>query len=451
MNIGLIALLIIVGIVVGAILTRRCTEFLVLGSIVGAIFLFGQNFMTEWLEILQNVCADNVWLILVCGLFGSLIALLQESKGSLGFSKLISKFCNTERKTLLTSFILGILIFVDDYLNVLSIGVCMKGVYDKRKIPRESLAFMLDSTGAPVCVLLPFSTWAVFFSSIFMEEKSVQDLGYSSAMDAYCSTIPFMFYPIIILIIVFLFAVGIMPKIGAMKKAYRRVEETGKVYSDVSKKYNHDERKGFIEDGNILDFAIPMIILVAIAVITSDLLLAVVIAIISCILLYIPRKIIPISEFLNVAIKGFCDMMPIFFMLMPALTLAEITSQLKLTDFLVDVLNPVLTGSLFPVITFLLVSVLAFVTGSNWGMSAVVVPIVFPLGAAVGANPLLIMAAVVSGGAFGSHACFYTDSTLLASTGAGIDNFEHATSQVPYVMIAAGLSAIGFLVAGFVV
>ena len=203
MNIGLIALLIIVGIVVGAILTRRCTEFLVLGSIVGAIFLFGQNFMTEWLEILQNVCADNVWLILVCGLFGSLIALLQESKGSLGFSKLISKFCNTERKTLLTTFILGILIFVDDYLNVLSIGVCMKGVYDKRKIPRESLAFMLDSTGAPVCVLLPFSTWAVFFSSIFMEEKSVQDLGYSSAMDAYCSTIPFMFYPIIILIIVF--------------------------------------------------------------------------------------------------------------------------------------------------------------------------------------------------------------------------------------------------------
>lgn len=173
-------------------------------------------------------------------LFGGLISLLTDSKGSFGFSKYISKVCNTERKTLMTTFIMGILIFVDDYLNVLSIGTCMKKISDKQKIPRETLAYLLDSTGAPVCVLLPFSTWAVFYASLFYEQDSVKALGVTSAMGAYLKAIPFLFYPTITLIIVFLFVVGWMPKIGPMKKAYKRVEETGKVYSDASRKYNHE-------------------------------------------------------------------------------------------------------------------------------------------------------------------------------------------------------------------
>ena len=120
---------------------------------------------------------------------------------------------------------------MDDYLNVLSIGVCMKGVYDKRKIPRETLAYMLDATGAPVCVLLPFSTWAVFYASLFEEEESVKALGYATGIQAYIHAIPFCFYPIITLLIVLLFSLGIMPKLGSMKAAYKRVAETGKVYS----------------------------------------------------------------------------------------------------------------------------------------------------------------------------------------------------------------------------
>ena len=159
---GLIALLIILIVIIGSITTHRCEEFMIGGSIIGAIFLFGGSFLTEWCTLLQETISENVWIIVVCGLFGSLIALLQAAKGNYGFSKLVSKLCNSERKTLLTTFLLGILIFVDDYLNVLTIGTCMKGIYDKRKIPRESLAFILDATGAPVCVLLPFSTRAVF-------------------------------------------------------------------------------------------------------------------------------------------------------------------------------------------------------------------------------------------------------------------------------------------------
>ena len=447
---GLIALLIILIVIIGSITTHRCEEFMIGGSIIGAIFLFGGSFLTEWCTLLQETISENVWIIVVCGLFGSLIALLQAAKGNYGFSKLVSQLCNSERKTLLTTFLLGILIFVDDYLNVLTIGTCMKGIYDKRKIPRESLAFILDATGAPVCVLLPFSTWAVFYANLFIEQQCVTDYGFTSGMQAYINAIPFCYYPIIILIIVFLFGLGVMPKLGTMKKAYQRVETTGKVYSDASRKYNHDVRAGYEEEGNIWDFVIPMVILVAVAIITGDLLLAVVLAIACCVLMYLPRKKIAPNEFFSVLVKGFADMLPTLVLLVLAFVLQKVTEQLHMTDFIINITKPLLTGSLFPLITFILVAALCFATGSFWGMSAVVAPIVFPLGAAISANPVLIMAAIISGGAFGSHACFYCDATLLSSNSAGIDNMEHAVSQFPYVAIAAILSILGFLICGFI-
>ncbi len=450
MNTGLMAIILILIIIVGAITTRRCAEFIIGGSFAGSIIMYGKDFMSQWCTSLQTVFANNVWIVLVCGLFGSLIALLQESKGSLGFSKMVAKFCNTERKTLLTTFIMGVLIFIDDYLNVLSIGVCMKNVFDKNKLPRESLAYMLDATGAPVCVLLPFSTWAAFYAGLFFEQEGVSDLGYASGIQAYIHAIPFAFYPIFTVLIVFLFALGVFPKIGPMKKAYQRVAETGKVYSDASRKYNHEEYKGYTEDGNVWDFLIPMIVLVALAIITSDLLLAVVVALIVCFIIYIPRKVIALDDFYNLVVKGFADMLPILVLLVVSFVLGEMTESMGLTDYVISVAKPLLSAQLFPVVTFIIVSLLTFCTGSLWGMCAVVAPLVFPLGAALNANMLLIMAAIISGGAFGSHACFYTDATLLSSTSAGIDNMEHTMTQLPYVIIAFVISVIGYIICGFV-
>lgn len=268
MSTGLLSVFIILAIIVIAVLTKRCAEVLIAGSLLACLVYYKGSFLTKWCQLIQDTLAENVWIIIVCGLFGSLIALLTASKGSYGFSRLVSRFCNTERKTLFTSFILGILIFVDDYLNVLTIGVCMKGVYDKRKIPREALAYMLDATGAPVCVMLPFSTWAVFYAGIFADQDSVQKLGYATGLQAYTHAIPYLFYPIFTLLIVFLFCLGVMPKMGTMKKAYQRVAETGMVYSEKSRKYNHDE-EGYTEEGNIWDFIIPMGVLVALAIATG--------------------------------------------------------------------------------------------------------------------------------------------------------------------------------------
>ncbi len=444
---GLWAICILAVIIAGAIATRRCTEFLLLGSVLGCIVLYRTRALPEWIAIVQDVVGSNAWLWLVCGLFGSLIALLQASRGTFGFSRVVSKLCTNEKRTLLTAYIMGILLFVDDYLNVLTIGACMKGVFDRKKLPRESLAFILNSTGAPVCVLLPVSTWAVFFSSLFYEEHIISS-NFPSAMNAYIHAIPFCFYPIIALIVVLLFCLGVIPKLGGMKTAFRRAAETGKVYSDASRRFNHDDPAAAETDGNIWYFLIPMLVLVAVGVITMDILLAVVVALIVCLLLYVPTKMLSMEEFFGKTVSGFCDMMSIFFMLVAAFSLKEICDRLALTEFLVALVGPILSPKIFPLAAFLLLSVLAFVTGSNWGMSAVVTPILLPMCEALGANPVLTMAAIISGGTFGSHACFYTDATILSANSAGIDNMEHALSQLPYVLIAAILSMIGFVIAG---
>ena len=192
-----------------------------------------------------------------------------------------------------------------------------------------------------------------------------------------------------------------------------------------------------------------MIVLVAITVITGDLLVAVVVSLFVCLVMYIPQKLMTMEEYFNLIVQGFADMLPILMLLLIAFVLQSVTEGLGMTDYIIEVAQPFLTGAAFSAVVFVLLAAICFATGSLWGMSAVMAPIVFPLGAAIGANPLLIMAAVISGGAFGSHACFYTDATLLSSQSAGIDNMEHAVSQLPYVAIASVLSVIGFVVCGF--
>jgi Na+/H+ antiporter NhaC len=403
-----------------------------------------------WVTTLETVISDEAYVILICGLFGSLVALLTASKGSFGFTKIVTKICNSERKTLLTTFILGILIFVDDYLNVLSIGTAMKGSYDKKKVPRESLAYILDSTGSPVCVLIPFSSWAAYFGAIFLQQESIQQLAGGSLIKTYMMAIPYCIYPIVALLIVFLFCMGWFPKLGGMKKAYARVAETGKTYSDISRKYNVASEYGEEEGRSVWFFIIPLAVLVGIAVVTGDLVVAAIIAILVCMVLYIAGKVMTFSEFWDTFVKGFADMLPIIILLIAALTFQNIASEMQMTEFFVELCQPIMSGKLFPMIAFIIVGLLAFMIANAWGVCTLVAPVLIPLGVSVGANPVLIMAAILSGCAFGNHACFYCDTTVLASNGAGIDNLEHAASQLPYVIIGAAVSIVGFLILGIV-
>ena len=283
MEYGALTLVPIVFIIVTAIVTRKSFESLLAGSVIASIIMHGKGFFLPWVDILLETLSDpeNQWVILVCGLFGSLIALLRESKGTSGFTRIGERLCRTERGALLGTFILGVVIFVDDYLNMLTVGTCMRPICDRRKVPREALAYLLDSTGTPICVLLPFSTWTAFYISLFMKEEAVRAAGFSSGLAMYLQTIPFIFYASIMVVMVFLFAMGWMPKIGPMKKAYERVQKTGRTYSEESDKYNLEKEDGK-EYGNIADFVIPILVLIVVTIMIEDILAAVIVALVLC-------------------------------------------------------------------------------------------------------------------------------------------------------------------------
>ena len=441
-----------------ALITKEVYTSLLAGIIAGGLLYSNFNlelmintifFQEEGGMVYKLADAWNVGILVFLVMLGILVSLLNRAGGSAAFGKWASRHIKTRIGAQISVMILGVLIFVDDYLNVLSIGTAMKGTYDKKKVPREALAYLLDSTGAPVCVLIPFSSWAAYFGAIFLQQDCVKKLAGGSLMKTYMMAIPYCVYPIVALLIVFLFCMGWFPKLGGMKKAYERVAATGKTYSDISRKYNIGSEYGEDEGRSVWYFIIPLAILVGVAVATGDLVVAAVIAIIVSMVLYIAGRIMTFSEFWDTFVKGFSDMLPIIILLISALTFQKIASEMKMTEFFVDLCKPFMAGSVFPMITFIIVGLLAFMIANAWGVCTLVAPVLLPLGASVGANIVLVMAAILSGCAFGNHACFYCDTTVLASNGAGIDNLEHAGSQLPYVFIGAGVSIIGFLILGF--
>lgn len=449
MQSGQLGLILVLAMVIGAVVTRKVELCIITVSMIACIYLYGANFITQWCLLLQETLENNAWVMLLVGIFGSLIALIQASKGHLGFSRIIDRLCKSERKTLFVTFIMGVLIFMDEFMNVLTISACMKNHYDKEKIPREALAFLLNSTGTPVCVLIPVSGWGICYISIFMEEEGFQALGPDGIVN-YLKAVPFCFYPIFLLIVVLLFCAGVMPKLGGMKKAYDRVRLTGQLYDERNRKYNQQTDDDELGEGSVADFIIPMVVMIVIAVVTGDLIPATVIAIAVCLVMYVPRKIISLGDFFPTIVKGFGDMLPVLSILLLTYQFQIIVEKLYLTEYLIELVKPYMISFLFPMIVFILVAGLCFCTASLLGICALVSPIVFPLGAAVGANTILIMAAIISGGAFGSHACFYSDVTIVTSNCAGISNIDHALSQFPYVIISAVLSIIAFAVAGLI-
>ena len=233
MDYGIWTLLPIVVVVAVALKSRRALEPLILGTLLTYIIVDGLSFPVGWMDAFFRVATDqsHQWVFMVCGLFGALIALLGASHGTLGFSRLLGRLCRGPRTTLIVTWVMGILIFVDDYLNIMTLSTCMRKLTDRQKVPRETLSYIIDSTGAPVCALLPFSTWAVFFAGLFYAEAGIPELGYGSAINTFCAVIPFVFYAIAAVALVPLLSLGLVPKLGRLKKAYRRVEETGKVYA----------------------------------------------------------------------------------------------------------------------------------------------------------------------------------------------------------------------------
>lgn len=456
-NYGILTLLPIIIVIAFALKTKRTMEALVVGTLATYIIIDGFGFASGWMDAFFRAATsyDHQWVFMVCGLFGSLIALLGASHATLGFSAKLEKLCRGPKSTLIVTWIMGILIFVDDYLNIMTLSTCMKGLTDKRKIPREALSYVIDSTGAPVCAILPFSTWAVFFATLFYDQAGVKELGYGTAIETFYHIIPFIFYAIAAVVIVPLFALNIIPKFGPMKKAYKRAAATGKVYSEASASLNLEEEQevtsGAVRPrGNILDFVLPVGTLIVLAIGTGELFLAVIAAIAVCLLLYLPRHKVSFGEACDLIMHGFCNMIPTVAIIFFAFVMQEAMNDIGIAQYVISAVEPIINATILPALVFVIVAVLNFSTGSVWGIPSIVVPIIMPLTMSIGANPVLVMAAIVSGATLGSHACFYSDATVLTSSCCKMENLDHALSQFPYAALAAGLSVAGYLICGIV-
>ena len=455
MEYGILTLLPIVVVVALALATKRTLEPLLAGSLVAYIIVAGWHFPTAWSDAFFKVASNQEyqWVFMVCALFGSLIALLGASHGTIGFSKWLRKLCRGPKSTLLVTWIMGVLIFVDDYLIIMTVSTSMQRLSDNHKVPREALTYIIDSTGAPVCALLPFSTWAVFFAAMFYAEAGVPELGFGSPLSTFIHVIPFIFYAIFAVIMVPLFCMGVAPKMGRMKSAYKRVKETGMTYSPESKDLNMEDDEDDPAEhvkASAMDFAAPIGVLIALSVFTGDIFLAVLGAIAVCFLLYIPRKKMSVTRFCDLAMHGFCNLVPTVAVIFFAFVMQEAMMDIDIANYVISKILPIMSAPLFPAITFLLVAALNFSTGSVWGIPAIVSPIIMPLCFSLGANPLVTMGAIISGAVLGSHACFYSSATVLTSSCCKIQNMDHALSQLPYAALTALLSTAAYLICGFV-
>jgi len=404
-------------------------------------------------EFYITACDDGtMWVLLVCALFGALIALMTESGGVLGFSSWARKLLNSRKKTLIGTWILGIIVFVDDYLNCLAVGAAIRPLADKYRISREMLAYIINSTGVIVCAIVPISTWGAFFGGL-MEEAGMTD-GLS-AIGGYTHAVPYMFYAIIALIVVPLVALGILPMFKPMKAAETRAIETGEVLSAESKaalsEGLDDEKRFEGKNCRAINFILPILIVAAITIWLEEMVIALIFAIIACFILYIPQRLMNVKEFCAALMKGLVDMFGVLVIIILSYMLIDINSLLGLTDFVVNICEANVPPALFPCIVFVGVGLLSFASGSVWGLAAIAFPIVGPVCASMGLNPFLCAGATISAVAFGGHICMYADTVILTSASTQATPADYFKTSMPIVAAYPFvLGAIVYLIAGFI-
>lgn len=435
-----------------ALWTRRALEPLVFGAFVGTLMIDPGNALSSITETLMTVMTDEdvAWVIMVCGLMGSIIALLLKSGSSRAFANSLMRFTTSKPRALMGCWFMGIILFVDDYLNSLAVGTSMRKVTDRFKTSREMLAYVIDSTAAPISVLIPISTWAVFFGAL-MEKNGVAEAG--QGVLTYIKAIPFMFYPWVAVIMVPLFIYRIIPPFGPMKKAEQRAEETGQCVPPGSE--HIDQEIGHLEDGaqtsgSIWTFLLPM---ASLAFFTwwfdYDFLMGIFITLGGMIVGFIGlRKLTPIQTFDNI-LSGFKSMLDALAVLVAAFVFNEVNTALGLADYVILTAQPLISAEMLPFIIFTIMGFVSFATGSNWGVFVIILPIVTVLGHNLGADMILVVGATLSASTFGSHACFYSDATVLTAQASGCTPFQHAFTQLPYAALAGCIAAAGYLVLGY--
>ncbi|WP_051280726.1 Na+/H+ antiporter NhaC family protein [Anaerovorax odorimutans] len=392
-----------------------------------------------------------IWLVIVCGMMGSIIVLIEKSGGAKAFSIWIAKYIKSRKAALLCTFGFGGIIFTDDYLNSLAVGPSMAVITDEKKVSREMLSYIVDTMAAAPCVLIPISTWGAFIASV-LEVNNIAEKG--EGMKYFIKTIPFSFYAMATIVVCFLVIIGVIPLVGKMKKAEYRAYNENILAPPGSEKIamtSESDMQTF-ENPRVHNIFIPLVVLVITTLLFDmDMFMGCIVTLIFCFFFFIGQRLLNPSEFIECIVQGFTNMSFLFVLVCFSYTFTATLTELGFATYVVENAQGFMSPQLMPFILFLIFGATEFMTGTNWDLYMLMLPVVVPLTQAIGCDPILSVSAVISAGVWGSHVCVASDATVCTSSACGCENYEHATSQMPYAFIAYALAAIAYLVAGFII
>ncbi len=455
-----------------ALITKEVYSSLFVGIVVGALLYSGFKFEGTVTQIFEGgiikVLSDsyNVGILIFLVILGSVVCMMNKAGGSAAFGRWASKKIHTRVGAELAAIVLGILIFIDDYFNCLTVGSVMRPVTDRHHVSRAKFAYLIDATAAPVCIIAPISSWAAAVSG-FVEGQD--------GLAIFVKTIPYNFYAILT-IVMMVGMVLMKTEFGAM-----RIHEinalNGDLYTTSARPYENatdDETPN--PRGRVIDLVIPIVVLVICCVISmiytggffsgtdfvtafsqSDasvgLAMGSAFGLVFAIIFYMIRRVINFRDCMGCIPEGFKAMVPAIMILTFAWTLKAMTDSLGAAVFVEEAMRSVAGGIevILPAIIFLVGCGLAFATGTSWGTFGILIPIVVAVFEKSSPEMMIIsMSACMAGAVCGDHCSPISDTTIMASAGAQCDHVTHVSTQLPYAIVAAAVSFVTYIVAGFV-
>lgn len=442
--------------------TKNTIVSLVIACIAGTL-LAGQGIMGFPTLLKESLGTTSFsWVMLLNTFIGILVAYFQKTGAIQGFSQKVHDKNLSRKGAQLMAWILGIFIYFSDSFSPLFVGSTMRSITDKAKISREKLAYIADSTSAPVSVLMPITGWAAYLMGLAVGVGCIATEEDASVL--FLKAIPFNFYALFAVLFVGLIAIGIVPDFGPMKKAEKRAMEEGKVLRDgatplIGKELTEMQPYPGIKIRVFLNFILPVLMIVSIAIATYiSMKSAKTMEAFLFVLIFMSISMmiqgIPFKEVMNTLTDGVKGAIPAVMLLALAYSVNGLSSQMGTANYIISLTENFLTPHMLPAIIFLVSAIMAFATGSSWGTFAICMPIALPLAFSFTNNQMSILivasfAAVAGGGVFGDHCSPLSDTTVLSSTGAAADHIDHVKTQLPYALVCGALALVAYLVVGF--
>ena len=463
--------------IVLALITKEAYSSLFIGIVVGALFYCDFHPIAA-LDALLNeglvaAIADNAGIFLFLVLLGTIVALVNAAGGSAAFGRWAEQNIKTKVGAQLATFVLGILIFIDDYFNCLTVGSVMRPVTDRHQISRVKLAYLIDATAAPVCMIAPISSWAAAVSST----AEGLDTGISG-IQLFIKAIPYNFYSL--LTFVFIIALCVMKfDYGPMKDYETKAQTEGDLSAIPGSESDEGNPKG-----RVLDLVLPVIVLIAASTIgmiyvggffgvdawggtdcagdfigafgNTDAFIGLpwggIIALLIIVIYLVARRVITFKEAMACVPKGFNAMVPPIIILTMAVSLKSMTSGLGAAEYVHDVMWGASASlySMLPAVIFIVACLLAFASGTSWGTFGILIPIVTAIFPSDSSLLIIGISACCAGAVCGDHCSPISDTTIMASAGAQCEHVNHVATQLPYAITVAAVSFVSYIVAGFV-